>query len=181
MISSTLQKIILIIAGPNGAGKTTFATEFLLNEAGCRTFVNADMIAAGLNPFEPERSAVAAGRLMLRLIDDYVGKGESFAFETTLSGRSYARMIPNWQAQGYWVRLCFLRLPSEDMAVARVRNRVREGGHNVDEEVVRRRFNAGWRNFERIYRDIVNDWMLYDATKEFPRLVAEGINHGKAE
>ena len=181
LTDTTSQKSILIIAGPHGAGKTTFATEFLLNEAGCRTFVNADMIAAGLNPFEPERSAVAAGRLMLRLIGDYVRKGESFAFETTLSGRSYARMIPNWQAQGYWVRLCFLRLPSADMAVARVRNRVREGGHNVGEGVVRRRFDAGWRNFQQIYRDIVNDWMVYDATEEFPKLVAEGRDDGQAE
>lgn len=181
MTSTTSQKSILIIAGPNGAGKTTFATEFLLNEADCRTFVNADMIAQGLNPFEPERSAVAAGRLMLRLIDDYVRKGETFAFETTLSGRSYARMIPNWQAQGYWVRLCFLRLPSADMAVARVRNRVIEGGHNVDEEVVRRRFNAGLHNFRQLYQDIVNEWRLYDATEEFPKLAAEGINDGQAE
>ena len=172
------QKNILIIAGPNGAGKTTFATEFLLNEAGCRTFVNADMIAAGLNPFEPERSAVSAGRLMLRLIDDYVRTGESFAFETTLSGRSYARMIPSWQAMGYWVRLCFLRLPTADMAVTRVGNRVREGGHNVEEEVVRRRFNAGWRNFQQIYQDIVNEWKLYDATEEFPKLIAGGRNEG---
>ena len=174
----TSQKIILIIAGPNGAGKTTFATEFLLNEAGCRIFVNADMIAAGLNPFEPERSAVAAGRLMLRLIGDYVRKGESFAFETTLSGRSYARMIPNWQAKGYWVRLCFLRLPTADMAVARVRNRVCEGGHNVEEDVVRRRFSAGWRNFQQIYKDVVDEWRLYDATGEFPNLIAEGVNDG---
>ena len=181
MTSTTSQKSILIIAGPNGAGKTTFATEFLLNEADCRTFVNADMIAAGLNPFEPERSTVAASRLMLRLIDDYVRKGETFAFETTLSGRSYARMIPNWQAQGYWVRLYFLSLPSADMAVARVRNRVLEGGHNVDEEVVRRRFNAGLRNFQQIYQDIVNEWRLYDANEEFPKLAAEGINDGQAE
>ena len=181
LASATSQKNILIIAGPNGAGKTTFATEFLLNEAGCRTFVNADMIAAGLNPFEPERSAVAAGRLMLRLIDDYVRKGETFAFETTLSGRGYARMIPNWQASGYWVRLCFLRLPTADMAVARVQNRVVEGGHNVEEEVVRRRFIAGWRNFQQIYREIVNEWRLYDAIEGFPRLVAEGRNDGKAE
>ena len=174
-------KNILIIAGPNGAGKTTFATEFLLNEAGCRTFINADMIAAGLNPFEPERSAVEAGRLMLRIIDRYVSRGENFAFETTLSGRTYARMIPSWQGRGYWVRLCFLRLPTADMAVARVRNRVLEGGHNVEEEVVRRRFDAGWRNFQQLYRDIVNEWMLYDATEEFPKLVAEGSNDGEAE
>ncbi|MCY4578492.1 MAG: zeta toxin family protein [Chloroflexi bacterium] len=174
LASATSQKNILIIAGPNGAGKTTFATEFLLNEAGCRTFVNADMIAAGLNPFEPERSAVAAGRLMLRLIDDYVRKGETFAFETTLSGRGYARMIPSWQAQGYRVRLYFLSLPSPEMAIARVGNRVVEGGHDVPAEVVRRRFHAGMRNFLHIYRDLVDAWDLYDASAPVPQLIEYG-------
>ncbi len=161
-------KRILIVAGPNGAGKTTFATEFLPNEAGCPTFINADMIAAGLNPFEPERYAFRAGRLMLEMIDDYVRRGESFAFETTLSGRGYARMIPRWQAQGYEILLHFLRLPTPEMAVARVRLRVREGGHHVPEEVVRRRHAAGWRNFQQIYRDIVDEWALYDATHTTP-------------
>ena len=104
-------KHILIIAGPNGAGKTTFATEFLPNEGDCPTFINADLIAVGLNPFQPERAAVQAGRLMLRMMENYVRRGESFAFETTLNGRGYARMIPKWQAQGYRVRLYFLRLP----------------------------------------------------------------------
>ena len=174
LTSATSQKSILIIAGPNGAGKTTFATEFLLNEAGCRTFVNADMIAAGLNPFEPERSAVSAGRLMLRLIDDYVRKGETFAFETTLSGRSYARMIPNWQAQGYRVRLYFLSLPSAEMAIFRVRKRVGEGGHDVPADVVRRRYHAGMRNFHLIYRDIVDAWDLYDASTRVPQLIEYG-------
>ena len=111
-------KRILIIAGPNGAGKTTFATEFLLNEADCPTFVNADLIASGVNPFQPERSAVRAGRLMLDIIEEYVLDGESFAFEITLSGRGFARRIPRWRKQGYWVKLYFLRLPSADMAVA---------------------------------------------------------------
>ena len=170
----TPSKNILIIAGPNGAGKTTFATEFLPNEGDCPTFVNADMIAAGLNPFQPERSAVAAGRIMLRMIDEYVQRGESFAFETTLSGRGYARLIPSWQAQGYSVRLYFLRLPSADMAVARVRNRVTEGGHNIPEDVIRRRFDAGWRNFRQIYRDMVDEWALYDASGSFPRVIEEG-------
>ena len=170
----TPSKNILIIAGPNGAGKTTFATEFLPNEGDCPTFVNADMIAAGLNPFQPERSAVAAGRIMLRMIDEYVQRGESFAFETTLSGRGYARLIPSWQAQGYSVRLYFLRLPSADMAVARVRNRVIEGGHNIPEDVIRRRFDAGWRNFRQIYRDMVDEWALYDASGSFPRVIEEG-------
>ena len=111
---------------------------------------------------------------MLRMMDRYVERGESFAFETTLSGRIYARLIPSWQAKGYWVRLSFLSLPNPEIAVARVRSRVREGGHNVPEEVVRRRFDAGWRNFQEIYRDIVDHWALYDSSGEVPRIIAEG-------
>lgn len=165
---------IRIIAGPNGAGKTTFATEFLLNEADNLTFVNADMIASGLNPFQPERSAVQAGRLMLQMIDDYIESGESFAFETTLSGRSYARMIPTWQARGFEVQLYFLRLPSPEMAVERVRLRVSQGGHNVPEQVVRRRFHAGLHNFHHIYKDIVDEWALYDASGVSPIRIEHG-------
>lgn len=174
----TESRDILIIAGPNGAGKTTFARSYLLNEASYySTFINADMIAAGLNPFHPERPAFAAGRIMLRLIDEHVLRGESFAFETTLSGRSYARAIPNWQALGYTVRLCFLRLPSPDMAVVRVENRVREGGLHVPEEVIRRRFHSGCRNFQRLYRDIVDEWILFDSSRKTTRVMAEGRNH----
>ena len=169
-------KRILIIAGPNGAGKTTFATEFLPNEAGCPTFINADLIAAGLNPFQPERSAVRAGRMMLTMINDYVRRGESFAFETTLSGRGYARLVPAWQAQGYEILLHFLRLPTPEMAVARVRDRVREGGHFVPEEVVRRRFHAGWRNFQQVYKELVDEWVLYDVTGTAPLLIERKRN-----
>ena len=167
-------KRILIIAGPNGAGKTTFATEFLTNEADCPTFVNADLIAAGLNPFQPVRSAIQAGRIMLEMIDRYVEIGESFAFETTLSGRGYASMIAGWQARGYRVHLFFLRLPMPEMALARVRNRVAEGGHDVPEEVVRRRFEAGWRNFREVYADLVDEWALYDASGGSPVVIDEG-------
>ncbi len=167
------RKRILIIAGPNGAGKTTFATEFLLNEAGCPTFINADMIASGLNPFQPERSAIRAGRLMLEMIDSYISRGESFAFEITLSGRGFARLIPRWRELGYWVQLYFLRLPSADMAVARVRNRVREGGHDVPEEAIRRRFEAGWRNFETVYRHVVDQWAVYDCAGDAPVQILE--------
>ena len=174
MTNTTSQKTIRIIAGPNGAGKTTFAIEFLLNEANSPTFVNADMIAVGLNPFEPERSVVAAGRLMLRMIDDYVRRGESFAFETTLSGRGYARMIPRWQAQGYRVVLYFLSLPDPEMAINRVGNRVSEGGHNVPPDIVRRRFHAGLHNFHHIYRDIVDEWGLYDASHPTPVRIDHG-------
>ncbi len=170
-------KKILIIAGPNGAGKTTFAQEFLPNEAQCPAFVNADLIAAGLSPFAPEVAAVKAGRLMLEQIHDYARKGESFAFETTLSGKTYARMIPTWRKAGYHVTLIFLRLPTPEMAIARVRLRVREGGHKVPEDVIRRRFKAGWRNFETIYRDIVDGWAMYDNAGDEPILITEGPQH----
>ncbi len=153
---------ILIIAGPNGAGKTVFATEFLPNEADCPTFINADLIAAGLSPFRPDIAAVSAGRLMLKMMRDCVNRGESFAFETTLSGRGYVRSIRNWQAQGYRVQLIFLRLRTPEMAIERVRQRVLEGGHDVSEDVIRRRFEAGWHNFQTVYRDLVDDWRIYD-------------------
>lgn len=156
------EKRILIIAGPNGAGKTMFATEYLPNEANCPTFINADLIAAGLSPFRPHLAAVGAGRLMLNMMRDYVKRGESFAFETTLSGRGYARAIPRWQEQGYRVELFFLRLRTPEIAVARVKQRVLEGGHDVPEPVIRRRFHAGWHNFQTIYRDLVDDWEIYD-------------------
>ena len=172
----TPDKTILIIAGPNGAGKTTFAREFLLNEANCPTFVNADLIAAGLNPLQPEQEAMAAGRMMLNMIDDYVSRGRSFAFETTLSGRGYARMIPRWQEQGYRVRLYFLTLPSAEVAVNRVRQRVAEGGHHVPEEVIRRRLDAGRRNFDIIYRELVDEWSLYDGSGDVPIRLAHGSN-----
>src|SRR5215813_1755895 len=110
----TKQRII-IIAGPNGAGKTTFAREYLLNEAHCPDFINVDLIAAGLSPFDPERMAIQAGRIMLSEIQRRVRKRESFAFETTLSGHVYARMIPEWRISGYQVRLIYLSLPNSNM------------------------------------------------------------------
>ena len=166
-------KKIIIIAGPNGAGKTTFAMEFLPNEADTLTFINADLIAAGLNPLQPESEAMQAGRLMLRMIDDRVSRGESFAFETTLSGRGYARMIREWQEQGYRVALFFLRLPMPEMSITRVRLRVLAGGHNIPEPVIRRRFPIGWSNFNSIYRDIVDEWAVYDSSGDTPKLMKE--------
>lgn len=170
------EKKIVIIAGPNGAGKTTFAVEFLPNEGDCPVFVNADLIAAGLNPFGSATVGFRAGRLMLEQIREHVRRGNSFAFETTLSGRGYARRIPRWRKLGYRVELLFLRLPTSDMAVARVAQRVLEGGHNVPEAVVRRRYEVGWRNFEALYRHLVDAWALYDNSESEPRLVTEGVN-----
>ena len=170
-------KRILIIAGPNGAGKTTFAKEFLPDETTYLTFINADLIAVGLNPFHPDAAAIQAGRLMLSMIADYVGRGDSFAFESTLSGRGYARLIPRWRAQGYRVKIYFLRLPTPEAAIARVRGRVAEGGHHVPDDVVRRRFHTGLRNFERIYRSLVDEWALYDNSGRTTILSERGTNH----
>ena len=167
---------ILIIAGPNGAGKTTFAREFLPDEADCPLFVNADLIAAGLSPFAPESMALRAGRLMLEEIQRHLGRGASFAFETTLAGRGYARQIPQWRERGYRVELFFLSLPSADAAVARVAERVRQGGHDIPEATIRRRFEAGLANVHRIYAPLVNSWVLYDNSGEAPALLDWGEN-----
>ena len=162
---------IIIVAGPNGAGKTTFAREFLPQEAGCPVFVNADLIAAGLSPFEPERAAIQAGRLMLQAIAGHVARRESFAFETTLSGVGYARQIPQWRRMGCWVELFFLSLPTADMAVQRVAERVRQGGHDIPESTVRRRFDAGRRLFTTMYQPLVDQWVLYDNAGDEPALL----------
>lgn len=167
---------ILIIAGPNGAGKTTFAREYLPQEAACPDFINADLIAVGLSPFQPETAAVRAGRLVLEEIRHRVHRRRSFAFETTLAGLSYARQIPTWRAAGYHVRLIFLQLPSVELALARVAARVAQGGHNLPEAVVRRRFSAGAENFRRVYRPLVNHWLLYDNSGDSPNLIDKGEN-----
>ena len=162
-----------MIAGPNGAGKTTFATEFLPNEADCPDFVNADLIAAGLNPFRPYHNIVQAGRVVLSQIHEHARKGESFAIETTLSGRGYARWIPLWQEQGYRIKLFFLSLPDPESAIRRVAQRVSEGGHDVPKPVIRRRFDAGWTNFVQVYRDLVDGWALYDNCGDEPKVLEE--------
>jgi predicted ABC-type ATPase len=156
------EKRVLIIAGPNGAGKTTFARAFLPHEAACPAFVNADLIAAGIAPFDPQAAAVRAARLMLLEIQRHARAGESFAFETTLAGRGYARMIPQWQEAGYHVKLIFLSLKSPEHAVARVALRVKQGGHDIPESVIRRRFDAGLSNFRNVYAPLVDAWILYD-------------------
>ncbi|MDE3201192.1 MAG: zeta toxin family protein [Acidobacteriota bacterium] len=162
---------ILIIAGPNGAGKTTFAQEFLPREANCPVFVNADLIAAGLSPFEPGVAGFRAGRLMLEEISRHAANRESFAFETTLAGQGYARLIRAWQISGYRVKIIYLRLDSPEQAIARVAERVRQGGHNVPEPVIRRRFHWGLENFNKIYAPLVNAWVLYDNSGNEPVLL----------
>jgi predicted ABC-type ATPase len=154
----------------------TFARSFLPVEAQCSRFINADLIAAGLSPFAPEAEAFKAGRLMLEEIADCVRKGVSFAFESTLSGQGYLARIRQWQEQGYQVSLFFLCLPDAETAIARVSERVRQGGHNIPEAVIRCRFAAGSHNLENAYKSAVDTWAKYDNVGERPTLLEWGEN-----
>jgi predicted ABC-type ATPase len=162
-----------IIAGPNGAGKTTFAENFLPEEAGCLNFLNADLIARGISPFNPESVALEAGKLFLKRMDTIVSNKESFAFETTLSGLNYIDRIRNWKKTGYEIILYFLKLPSEEMALKRVQTRVSEGGHNVPENVIIRRFHRGWINLQKHYKHMVDDWVVFDNSGDIPLILEE--------
>lgn len=165
---------IIIIAGPHGAGKTSFARSFLPREAECPVFINADLIAAGFAPFAPDTVADKAQRLMQAEITLKLATRQSFAIETTLSGLSYAKQIPAWIADGYSVKLFFLSLPSADIAVARVAARMAQGGHEVHEETIRRRFDLGLHNFHEVYKPLVDHWSLYDTSAQTPVLVDWG-------
>lgn len=176
MSEAFASKKIIIIAGPNGAGKTTFARSFLPAEAHLPRFINADLIAAGLAPFAPDTAALKAGRLMLEEIEHCASRGESFAFETTLSGIGYLRHIQRWRSNGYRVSLFFLSLPNAETAIARVAVRVRQGGHDIPEAVIRRRFSAGLKHFHQRYKPAVDDWALYDNAGDAPVMLEWGEN-----
>ena len=159
-----------IIAGPNGAGKTTFAEEYLPKEGDCIHFVNADLIAKGISPFDPELGSIAAGRILLERVNDLVDRREDFAFETTLSGEGMKERIKNWKDQGYRIKLIFLKLPNVETAKARVRNRVLEGGHNVPKATIERRFERGLQQIDK-YKKIVDEWAIYDNSGTEPVLI----------
>lgn len=165
----------IIIAGPNGAGKTTFAREFLLRETGVIHFVNADLIAGGLSPLRPELAARQAGRLVLMELTRLVKAREDFAFESTLSGRTYLRLINRWKAAGYWIEIVFLSLPSVQLALHRIATRVRQGGHDVPRADVLRRFDRSWHNFHALYRPLAHTWSAYDNSGDSPRLLERNL------
>ncbi len=164
---------IYVIAGPNGAGKTTFASKFLPQYANCKNFVNADLIAGGLSPFAPRSAAIKAGKLLLDEIHSFAEKKLDFAFETTLSGRSYVSFLQKQKASGYSIHIFFLWIPDTELAVARIKDRVAGGGHDVAEVDVKRRFHRSIRNFLNIYRSFVDSWYLFDNSTEIPRLIAK--------
>ena len=166
-------KNLYIIAGPNGSGKTTFARKFLPDHAECTHFINADLIAQGLSPFSPVVAAMKAGRLVLKEIQELSGKGISFAFETTLSGKTYLSLIKSLKNTGYQIHLFFLWIPSPNLALERIKERVASGGHDVPAADVRRRFRRSVDNFFKVYESYLDSWMLFDNSEETPRLVAE--------
>jgi predicted ABC-type ATPase len=165
---------VLIIAGPNGAGKTTFADEYLKAELSNSAFINADRFAAMLDPSVPANAAIQAARKAIEEMEMCLRNRRNFALETTLSGRSYLHAITRWQSAGYIVRLVYLRLNSAEDAVLRVRQRVAQGGHDIPEDVIRRRFTAGYRNFLKMYRPIVDQWELYNNSGPVPELLNWG-------
>lgn len=170
------KKNVYIIAGPNGSGKTTFAKLFLPDYVKCQNFVNADLIAQGLAPFGPQAAAIKAGKLVLQQIQDYSGRGVDFAFETTLSGKAYVNLLSGLKGKGYALHLFFLWIPSPDLAIARIKDRVAEGGHHVPAEDVRRRFVRGIRNFFKLYEPMLDSWILFDNSKAKPHLIAKRRN-----
>lgn len=170
------EKQVLIVAGPNGAGKTTFARTFLAPLKDQVRFVNADYIAAGLSPFDPELVAVRAGKIMLEEVEACFQRGESFAIETTLSGRGYLKHIKRWREAGYRVTLMFLSLDDVSISIERVARRVVQGGHNIPEPVIRRRFKAGLELLHSNYKHSVNEWLLYDNSGNEPILLLKGVN-----
>ena len=170
---------IFVLGGPNGAGKSTTATVLLPERLSIDHFVNADLIAQGMSPFAPEKSAFLAGRLMLARIHQLRDRGDSFAFETTLATRSYVRFLRDARARGYIVHLVYIWLSSVDLAHSRIAARVQQGGHDVPAETVERRYWRGLRNFFDLYRPLADTWALCDNSGEELVVVARG-RHGAA-
>jgi predicted ABC-type ATPase len=165
---------VYVIGGPNGAGKTTAALRILPELVNCREFVNADQIARGLSAFRPESASFEAGRLMLNRLDELSKNGVNFAFESTLASRTFGPRLTALQRSGYGVHLHFMWIESVDLALARIKARVRGGGHNIPAEVVVRRYHRSRQNFLSTYSRLADSWKLYDNSHEAPKLVASG-------
>lgn len=169
-----MSKNLYIISGCNGAGKTTASYTVLPEVLHCKEFVNADEIARGLSPFNPQSVAIEAGRLMLQRIEDLLVKDESFSIETTLATKSYINLVRRAQVKGYTVRLLFFWLNSPELALQRIAERVAKGGHNIPEPIVRRRYVAGICNLFRLFMSEVDSWEIYD-NSEYPAVqIARG-------
>ncbi|MCU0783305.1 MAG: zeta toxin family protein [Verrucomicrobia bacterium] len=160
-----------VIAGPNGAGKTTFATEFLPLYANCRNFINADLIARGLSPFDPNAGLLRAGRMVLERIAEFTEARTDFAFESTLAGRAYVPLLRRLKKSGFRLHLFYLWIPSAELALLRIRDRVESGGHNVPERDVRRRFDRTLANLFTLYRPLFDTLHFFNNSSDTPRLI----------
>lgn len=165
---------LFIIAGCNGAGKTTASFTVLPELLNIKEFVNADEIARGLSPFQPEKVSIEAGRIMLNRIDDLVKNEQDFAFETTLATRSFVPLCKLAQQKSYQVCLTFFWLDTVELAIERVKQRVKEGGHDIPEETIRRRYTSGIQNFFTLYKNLVDYWLFIDNSQADQELIAEG-------
>jgi len=167
---------LYIIAGCNGAGKTTASFTILPKMLDCREFVNADEIARGISPFQPEKVAIKAGKVMLTRIEELLAEETDFAIETTLTTTTYKKTIRRAQDSGYEVTLLFFWLNSEKLAIDRVKQRVKEGGHNIPEETIRRRYHRGIKNLLDIFSDICDNYMIIDNSNEKSVYIAEKMD-----
>jgi predicted ABC-type ATPase len=172
-------KKLYIIGGCNGAGKTTASFNILPELLNCKEFVNADEIARGLSPFQPEKVSIEAGRLMLTRIDELIQSNQDFSFETTLSTRSFIYTINRAKSSGYFVTLIFFWLESVELAKDRVRKRVSEGGHHIEEEVIKRRYKLGIKNLYKLYADKVDSLLIFDNSTLESDLIAEKTLNGE--
>lgn len=165
---------LYIIAGCNGSGKTTASYTVLPEMLKCEDFINADEIAKGLSPFNPDKVAIEAGRIMLKKINDFISKQHDFAFETTLSTKSHVKTIEKVSENIYEITLLFLFLDSVDLAIERVKTRVNEGGHEIPEKVIKRRYFSGLKNLFELYLPICDYWMVTNNSNPSLELIAEG-------
>lgn len=176
-----MAKNLYIISGCNGAGKTTASYTVLPEILNCREFVNADEIARGLSPFNPGSVAIEAGRLMLQRIEELLKRNETFSIETTLATRSYVNLVKQAQEQGYSVRLLFFWLSTPELAVKRVAERVSKGGHDIPQDIIRRRYVAGINNLFKLFMPIVNYWAIFDNSETPRKKVAIGGKDSQTE
>jgi len=167
-------KKLYIISGANGAGKTTASYTILPEILDCKEYVNADEIARGLSPFNPDAVNIQAGKLMLERINTLISESEDFAFETTLASKSFVKYINKAQSKGYTTKLVFLWLSAQELAVERVKCRVSEGGHDIPVEVIKRRYKRGLENFFKIYKDSVDSWIFINNSGNPYKIIAEG-------
>jgi predicted ABC-type ATPase len=165
---------LYIIAGCNGAGKTTASFTILPEMLKCKEFVNADIIAKGISPFQPEKVAFEAGRIMLQRIQQLIDAKETFAFETTLSTKSYKNLITACKAKGYKIKLLFFWLNSSELAIDRVKIRVSQGGHNIPDDVIKRRYKRGLENFFKIFMPLCDYWQFIDNSFNIPYKITTG-------